>query len=175
MAIAARFLISCGMKRTIFAAFALIAIALPAEAACTDPAGPKVNWRRCYFDGGELMGIDLTGAELRDATFSRASLKDAVLVEADAYRAKFVSAVLVGAKLDRARLIEADFTRAEMDAASLREADLRNAKLVGASLKRADFTGAKLGGADFRHADLTGATWVDGKKICGENSVGQCN
>lgn len=147
----------------------------PAFADCTDPAAPGVNWRRCYHDGRALVGVDLTGAQLRDATFTRANLSDAILVEVDAYRAKFVSAKLTGAVLDRARLIEADFTRADLTDVSLVEADLRNAKLVNAILREADLTGARIAGTDLRRADLSGATWIDGKRVCAENSIGQCN
>lgn len=170
------------MKTTIFAAFAVLATFLGtalvpsvALAECTDPAQPKVNWRRCYFDGRDLSSVKLAGAMLRDATFQRATLKDADLSETDGYRAKFFSATMPGVKLDGARLIEADFTRADLSGASLKETDLRNAKLVNAILQRADFTGARLGGADLRHADLSGAIWIDGTTVCAEKSVGQCN
>ena len=169
--------ISSGMNRIVVIAAALGAALLsaaPALAECTDPAQPKVNWRRCYFDGRDLGGVDLSGAMLRDTTFQRAKLKVANLSEADRYRAKFVSADLPQVNFAGARLIEADFTRADLTGAVFREADLRNAKLVNAVLKGADFTGARLGGADLRHADLSGATWIDGKRVCAENSVGQC-
>lgn len=158
-------------------ALAVLAAFLPAVAfaECTDPAQPEVNWRRCYFDGRDLVGVDLSKAMLRDAAFTRATLDKANLGGADAYRAKFVSASLQGARFDGARLIEADFTRAELAGASFEEADLRNAKFVNAVLTRADFTGARLAGTDFRNADLSGATWVDGRRVCSEHSIGQCN
>jgi hypothetical protein len=146
-----------------------------AWAACTDPAQPEVNWRRCYFDGRDLAGGKLRGAMLRDATFQRANLKGADLSHADAYRAKFVSADMPGVILDGARLIEADLTRAHLDGASLKEADLRNAQLSNASMRQVDLTGAQLTGANLRNADLSGATWTDGQKICAEGSRGQCN
>lgn len=145
-----------------------------ALAACTDPAAPNVNWRRCYLDGRDMKGVVLDGAMLRDATFQRSDLSQARLTDADAYRAKFLSARLDGAVLDGARLIEADMTRAEMVGTSLKGADLRNAKLVGAVMKGADLTGARLDGADLRNADLSKAVWSDGR-ICGDGSVGQCH
>ena len=74
----------------------------------------------------------------------------------------------------RARLVEADFTKANLTGASLRKADLRRARLFRAMLKNADLSGAKLRGADLLNADFTGATWVDGKKVCAEGSVGKC-
>lgn len=146
-----------------------------ALADCTEAAQPKVNWRRCSLEGQTLTGVDLSGAMLRDSSFQRATLGEAKLVDADGYRAKFISTTAPGAVFDRARLIEADFTRADLTGASFREADLRNAKMVGASLARADLTGAKLSGTDLRHADLSGARWTDGKHVCAESSVGQCN
>jgi uncharacterized protein YjbI with pentapeptide repeats len=147
----------------------------PALAECSDPASPEVNWRRCYIDNRNLRGADLMGAMLRDTTFQRSDLTGADLAGVDGYRAKFVSANLTQASFENARLIEADFTRAQADSASFVNADLRNAKMVNATLRGADFTGARVGGADFRHADLSGATWIDGKRVCSEDSVGQCN
>jgi uncharacterized protein YjbI with pentapeptide repeats len=157
------------------AAFATGLPSGPAAAACTEPAAPGVSWRRCYQDGRDLIAVDLTGAELRDASFTRSTLTDAKLGQIDGFRAKFFSANLSRAVLDDARLIEADFTRADLTGASLKGADLRNAKLVGADMRGANLTGAKLEGADLRNAELESALWVDGRKICAEGSVGQCH
>ena len=161
----------------LLAAVAVVTIfsAGPALAACTEAAQPKVNWRRCAMEGQTLTGVDLSGAMLRDATFQRANLGQAKLTDSDGYRARFVSSTAPGAIFDGARLIEADFTRANLAGASFRDADLRNAKMVGASLVRADLTGARLSGTDLSNADLSGARWTDGKHICAESSIGQCN
>lgn len=152
----------------------VLSVAGPAHADCTDFPQPEVNWRRCYHDGRGLQGVDLTGAMLRDATFQRSDLSYAVLTDADAFRAKFVSATLVHTVLDGARLMEADLTRADLSGASLRGTDLRYAKLVFADLTGADLTGAEFRRTDLRNADLSGATWIDGKRVCGEGSIGQC-
>lgn len=162
-------------RRALPIALALALLAAPAWAACTDPAGPGVNWRRCYHDGRDLKGVDLSGAMLRDATFQRSDLSGATLATVDAYRAKFFSARMPGAVMDGSRLIEADFTRADLSGARFRGADLRNAKLVDTNLRQADLTGARLDGTDLRNADLSGATWTDGKRTCATPSVGQCN
>lgn len=154
---------------------ALLSAATPARADCADGAAPGVNWRRCLFDGRPLVGADLSGAMLRDSAFYRGRLDGANLTGADAYRAKFVSATAKGAKFDRARLIEADFTRADLAGASFVGADLRNARLSDANLRGGDLTDARLHGADLRQADFSGARWIDGSKICAENSIGQCN
>ena len=54
-------------------------------------------------------------------------------------------------------------------------ADLRRARFFDAILREADLTGARLPGADLTRADLSGATWVDGKRVCAEGSLGRCN
>ncbi|HRJ60682.1 MAG TPA: pentapeptide repeat-containing protein [Azospirillaceae bacterium] len=38
-----------------------------------------------------------------------------------------------------------------------------------------DLTDARLHGADLRQTDFSGARWIDGRKICAEKSIGQCN
>lgn len=145
-----------------------------AHAACTSSPAPGVNWRRCYFDAQALGGYDLTGAELRDTTFQRSTLDNTVFAEADAYRAKFISASLVGADFTGARLQSADFTKAILSNAVLVDTDLRGARFVGANLAGADLTGAQVQDAIFRNANLVGATWIDGKRVCAEGSVGTC-
>ncbi len=150
-------------------------VPLPAVAACTDPAEPGVNWRRCYQDSQDLSGADLSNAMLREATFQRSVLRDVNLTGADAFRSKFISADLSNATLTSTRFFEADLTKAILVGADLSEADLRTARLVGANLTDADLTGARLSGADLRRADLSGATWVDGTRICRAGSIGQCN
>jgi len=146
-----------------------------ALADCTDPPGPGVNWRRCVFDRLEFKNADLTGAELRDASFLRADLSGTGFAEAKAFRAKFINTVLTGASFPLADLREADMTKAHLADADLATADLRRARLFGADLRGADLTGAKLEGADLTGADLTGATWTDGKRVCAEGSIGRCN
>jgi uncharacterized protein YjbI with pentapeptide repeats len=153
---------------------ALLLVAVPAEAACTDVAAPKVDWRRCTLDGGDYAGRKLNGAELRDASFSLANLAGADLSDGDAYHAKFLSTNLKGARLDRANLSEADFTRADLTGASLADADLRRAHFFRANLRDANLTGAQMTGADLLNADLSGALWIDGKRRCGAGSIGQC-
>lgn len=153
----------------------LLADAAPALADCVDVPAPGVYWRRCLQDGQDLRGVDLTGATLRDASFKRSDLTGAILVDADGRRAKFVSANLHNARLDEANLVRTDFTNADLTDASLVGADLTNARLFRADLSRADLTGARLADTDFLKAVLAGATWIDGKTICSEDSVGQCH
>jgi uncharacterized protein YjbI with pentapeptide repeats len=146
-----------------------------ALADCSDFAAPGVNWRRCVQDGQDLRGLDLSGATLDDASFKRTDLSGALLAGADARRAKFVSATMHDVVLDQARLIRADLTTADLTGASLRGADLTSARLFRANLSKADLSGARLANADLLRAVLAGATWIDGKTVCAENSIGQCN
>jgi Pentapeptide repeats (8 copies) len=147
----------------------------PVLADCTDVPAPGVYWRRCLQDGQDLRGVDLTGATLRDASFKRADLSDAILNDIEGQRAKFVSSIMQKTRLDRANLVRADLTNADLTGASLVGADLTSARFFGADLSRADLTGASLAGTDLLKAILAGATWIDGKTICAEHSVGQCH
>ena len=155
-------------------AYATLGLVGPAFAGCSDVPQPEVYWRRCAQDGLDLAGVDLTGATLRDGSFNRADLSDAILVEADARSAKFISTDLQNAVLDRANLVHADFTNADLSGASLRQVDLTWAKLFRADLTDANLTGARLDETDLLNAVLDGAVWVDGTTICAEGSVGRC-
>ncbi len=146
----------------------------PALAECADVAAPGVQWRRCLQSGQDLRGVDLTGANLRDASFGRSDLSDAILVDVDARRAKFISSVLRNVRLDGANLVRADLTNADLTGASLVGVDLTMARMFRADLSRADLTGARLASTDLLKAILAGATWIDGKTVCAEDSVGQC-
>ena len=157
---------------TLLAGLALFAG--PAHAGCTDPPAPGVEWRRCLLDSSELAGADLSRAHLRDASFQRAVLTGAKLIEADGVEARFVSAEMAGADLSRAILRSVDFTRANLRGATLAGADLRRATLFRADLSDADLTGANLSGANMSGAMLGGARWTDGRRICAAGSVGNC-
>lgn len=164
-------------KRLIPIALLLAGVAgwsAPVLADCTDRAEPGVDWRRCVFDRQELPGLDIAGATLRDTSFKRADLTGGNLARVNAYRAKFISAKIQKAVFDRARLEEADFTKADLSGSSFKGANMRNARLFRANLRGADLTDAQLRGADLLRADLTGATWVDGKRVCAEGSIGRC-
>ena len=159
----------------ILAVIVLLCPSAAFAADCTQPAGPGVDWQRCYMDGRDFTGHDLTGARIRETSFQRSQLKGAVLVKVDGYRVRFISAFLVGARLDDGQFADSDFTKADLNGASLVRADLRRARFFHASLRGADLTGAKTLGAELLNADLSGARWTDGKTICAEGSLGQCN
>lgn len=147
----------------------------PAEAACTDPPRPGVDWTRCDFSERTFTNIDVSGGALRDARFIRTTFTGANLSGVNAHRAKFIAAVLPKARFDGAKVTEADFTKADLSGASFKGADLRRARLFRANLRGADLTGARIKGADLLNADLSGVRWVDGVTICAEGSEGTCN
>jgi uncharacterized protein YjbI with pentapeptide repeats len=154
---------------------AVTALAPMAEAACTDAAGPGVEWRRCFLDGSDLSAADLNGADLRDSSFKRSDFDGATLAHMQGRRAKFVSSSLQRVDFTGADLVQADFTSADLTGAVLVGATLRGARLYDANLTGADLTDAVLEGADLLRANFSGARWTDGKTICGEGSVGRCH
>lgn len=155
-------------------ALGLVGLLLSTTAlACTGTPAPRVDWARCVLDGQGLVGVDLTGARLRDTSFLRADLSRARLDQVDGFRSKWVRATMVAATLDRARLQEADFTRANLRGASFTATDLRRARLDYADLTGADLTGAQIEAAVFLHATLDDARWPDGR-VCAKGSIGRC-
>lgn len=156
--------------------FCLVTTAvLPAWADCSDVAQPGVYWRRCLQDAQDLRGVDLTGANLRDASFKRADLSGATLAGIDGRRTKFVSATMQEVILDGAQLVRADLTKADLRGASLKGVDFTGARLFRANLGGADLTDARLANADMLKADFSEAIWIDGVTICAQGSLGQCN
>jgi tetratricopeptide (TPR) repeat protein len=107
----------------------------------------EADLSRAYLSGADLMGADLMGADL-----SRAYLSEAHLSRADLSRA-----YLFRADLREVDLREADLFRADLSGADLREADLFRADLREANLFRADLSGADLSGGDLSGANLSGA------------------
>lgn len=148
---------------------------IPATAGCSDAASPGVDWQHCVQDERPFVDEDLSGANIRNANFTRSDLSRSNLDNADGRRAKFVSTVMQGTKFDNAILTEADFTKADLTGASFRHSNLRSARFFRAILRQADFSGANIDRADFLNADLSGAIWLDGQKVCGEGSISRCN
>ena len=88
----------------------------------------------------DLVGADLTRADLDGADLTHANLLNAHLTRANLARANLIGAYLVGADLARANLHDAD--------------------LAGADLTRANLTDARLIGAD-----LTGVIWPTAEPV----------
>lgn len=99
---------------------------------------------------GEMVAIDLTGADLSGLTLPAGDLVQAALSGAN-----LTNATLAGAKMGKAQLCWARFV----------DANLSGADLTRADLSRADLTGASLGGAIFTGANLRGACLLG---VCGE-------
>lgn len=86
-----------------FTAAALsLTLALPAMAACSDPAGPGVDWSGCSKVFTDLSYANLTHADLINTDLRQANLTHADLSHADLSGAFLNSAELYDARLDRA-------------------------------------------------------------------------
>ena len=109
-------MIRISMPQTLGLAALLGVIGGTAFADCSDFAAPGVNWRRCLQDGQDLRGVDLSGANLDDASFKRTDLSGADLVGRWTPEAKFVSATMRRRRW-QARLIRADLTKADLSGA----------------------------------------------------------
>jgi uncharacterized protein YjbI with pentapeptide repeats len=98
----------------------------------------------------------LAGADLEDASFVLADLRETDLRRASLQRAQLRRARLQRAFIDGARLDAADLSNADLGGARLSWASLAGANLQGAAVRQADLVRANLGGSDLREADLTG-------------------
>ena len=117
------------------------------------------------FDEAVLATGNLTGAQLVNSSFIGAELAGASLRAVTGTEVEFVNADLTAADFTLAnfslknedRQRRNDFSRANLTGADFELADLRGAWFAGANLQRADFTGAILDGTVFYGADLRGA------------------
>ncbi|GGO62944.1 hypothetical protein GCM10012289_08700 [Nonomuraea cavernae] len=105
-----------------------------------------------------LVGADLTGAKLAGADLIGADLTGAKLTDADLTSADLIGAMLTRADLTDAILADADLTgalltRADLTGAMLADADLTGARLIKADLTDAILTGAKLTRAQYNSAE----------------------
>lgn len=132
----------------------------------SESVAPSLMFRGTRLDGAKLAraivnetlwlevaadALDMSGADLRGATFVSVDLPRANLGAAKLQNARFVG----GSKLRDARLQGADLERA-----CLRECDLTNADLSGARLVQADLGKCKADGASFYRAEADGALFV---------------
>ena len=106
--------------------------------------------------GCDLAGVEMRGADLREALLAGADLTGVLLENANLFAAE-----LAGAKLERAVLVRVDLDRARLRGASLAGADLADASLDWADLAGADLSGATLAGGSLFKARLTAANMVD--------------
>lgn len=115
--------------------------------SATLPAGPGVATAPLGPVPVASGPLKVAEANLWQAQFAGADLRDA-----DLRRCSLVLADLTGADLRGARLANCDLSLAD-----LRGADLRGADLHAADLSGADLRGARLDGADLSEAELAGA------------------
>ena len=109
------------------------------------------------LDGSDLSGADLRGADLTDASLAGTRLGGANLSGARAARAIFAGAQVTQTVFAKLDLTAADFSRAQGDGSDFSEAVLANARFIGAALTRGQFGGADVSGADFTEAILHAA------------------
>lgn len=95
----------------------------------------------------DLVGHDLTAANLREALLMKVNLSGANLSAANLQEAILMKANLSGANLLRANLHSANLSRANLHMADLYGADLRRSNLLGADLSEAYLPNANLTGA----------------------------
>jgi hypothetical protein len=99
--------------------------------------------------GAQLIGVDLSEANLWSVDLNSANLTGANLRGAN----------LGGARLSTASLDAADLIEADLRNANLSGADLSGANLLSSNLSGVDLGAAKLGGANLSFVDLSGANF----------------
>ena len=116
--------------------------------------------------GADLSGANLTMVNLIGANLTKADLSGANLIGAALSRANLIGADLIGADLTTASLIWADLAMANLTMASLRWADLScadlsRANLSGANLTKANLTRDSFGETILGDTDLTDAKGLE--------------
>src|SRR5215212_3489685 len=137
-------------------------LARPADAACQDSPGPRVDWTGCsrkllMLEGGDLTEGVFSRAVLTSTDFRRAKLPRAKLNEAEISFTRFEDADLSGADLSKTVGWRVNLSRANLEGTNFSGADLSRATFVEAKLAGANFSKAEVSRADFSRADLTGA------------------
>ena len=115
----------------------------------------RASLKLANLEGADLFNTNLDGADLRDARLKGTNLKYAILTNATLESANLERADLFDANLEGANLSGALLNGAILKHAVLASANLASANLSGASLYDADLGGAELKGADFSSADLS--------------------
>jgi hypothetical protein len=105
--------------------------ALPAMAACSDPAGPGVDYSECNLTGANLRRADLTGADLTGADLSFADLT----------RATLTGATLTGANLRHAEMLDGILTGADLSGADFEQLMVEACRAAGRELEQCNLAG----------------------------------
>jgi uncharacterized protein YjbI with pentapeptide repeats len=122
-----------------------------------------IEFNKKDFRALDLSGADLTDASMKAANFSGANLGKVIFRDAKLNGANFEDADLrktdfSNADLSGASLVRADMNGAILDGANLSMTDLKHAKMKGAILTRCKLNGANLNESDMREAMLS---WAD--------------
>jgi hypothetical protein len=112
------------MKPALFTAAVIVTLGTASSvlAACSDPAGPGVDWSACDLTRVNLEGVDLSSANLSRANLTYANMRGADLREANLTGADLRWAALEGAHLPYANLTDADLSGASLSGARLSRA-----------------------------------------------------
>ncbi|MBK8029667.1 MAG: pentapeptide repeat-containing protein [Chloroflexi bacterium] len=114
-----------------------------------------------------MTRLDMTGASARAAKFVAATLREAILINANLSFSDMTTVQGVGLDLNGANLTGVNFSSATLTSARLTNANLTNAILNGANLTGANMKGAIVTGLKFNES----TTWPDGKKGSQGNPV----
>jgi uncharacterized protein YjbI with pentapeptide repeats len=108
-----------------------------------------IGRRTLTYGDGETQRLDLSGTDLRLATFNALNLNGI-----DLTASRLEDSQLKSTRLRGAVLFDAQLSESLLEGTHLQGADMRGAKLRGAVVTNADFSGADLSGADLREAAL---------------------
>lgn len=121
------------------------------------------NIRGASFPRSDFSNVDLSEARISGSNFSRVILKRANLSDAEISGSNFVRVDMTGAKLEDLQASGINFAYAILngvsgDSASLRGANLSHAQFLGAVMPDADLGRSNMAYADISGANLTGAS-----------------
>jgi hypothetical protein len=123
--------------------------------SCTNPALRDLR----------IVGLELQGAKLHGADFSRSVLREVNLMTAMLDASDFSNAELVNVRLTKASLKRAKFVRARLNGIDFRGSRIDRADFCKAELKSALFTDLDCKGVNFEGADLTQANFLGAKNL----------
>jgi len=147
----------------------------PTEMKVTEEMKPIIN-----LEGANLLGADLSNAELRNTNLSGADLKQANLQAtmlndsnlrkadlsgANLFGTSMYRALLYFVKFNDANLSQTNLILAHLHGAELNNANLQNTYMESVDLSDAKLTHADLSSANLKHARMEGADLSEAKLI----------